>query len=101
MKLSAQTMRELLKTDPPLVTGVADRLSQPLEGSKIDLTLASVSTLLMQGNLSAFMGIDVRKTPPTLEMEPGLLPYSPNIGKTNLGWTLFPGFYLNLSSSRS
>lgn len=94
MKLSAQTMRELLQSDPPLVTGVADRLSLPLEGSKIDLTLASVSTLLMQGNLSAFMGIDVRKTPPTHEMEPGLLPYSPIIGKTNTGWTLFPGFYL-------
>ena len=94
MKLSAQTIRELLRVNPPIVSNIGDRMLQPFEGSKIDLTLDTVSTLVMQGNLSAFMGLDVRKTPPTHEIKPGLLPHSPTIGKTNMGWTLFPGFYL-------
>ena len=93
MKLSAQTIRELLKQNPPLVTNVSDRLAKPLEGSKLDLTLNSVSTLKLSG-MAPFMGLDLRITPPTQEVEPNPLPCNPKLGSVGIGWVLFPGFYL-------
>lgn len=93
MKLSAQTIRELLKQDPPLVTDMSDRIAKPLEGSKVDLTLDSVSTLKLSG-MTPFLGLDLRITPPTQIMPPVLLPCNPNLGKVGAGWVLFSGFYL-------
>lgn len=93
MKLSAQTIRELLRSHPPLITNVSHRLTQPLEGSKVDLTLESVSTLQLASSLP-FMGIDFRITPPTKEIMPSDLPVSPRLRDTGKGWLLFPGFYL-------
>lgn len=94
MKLSAYTIKELLQTEPPLITGLSpEQTSGRMEGSKVDLTLAAVATLEQVSNLSAFMGVNFRKTPPTKEIEPSPLPYSSTM-KTGDGWVLFPGFYL-------
>lgn len=93
MKLSAETIRGLIKAQPPLITDVSDRMTVPLEGSKVDLTLNSVSTLQLSAK-SSFMGINVRITPPTKEISPIPLPCSPNTGAVGVGWTLFSGFYL-------
>lgn len=93
MKLSAQTIRELLKAQPPLITDVSDRIAGPLEGSKVDLTLNSVSTLQL-ASTAPFMGLNLRITPPTKEIMPLPLPFTPKLGNTGIGWTLFSGFYL-------
>lgn len=90
------TIRELLVIDPSFISPLSeDRLNQPFEGSKVDLTLNSVFTLnRSEGSLSSFMGVNIRKTPPTVELKPQQLPISPTMPITGHGWMLGPGYYL-------
>ena len=70
-----------------------DRILGQHEGSKVDLTLKSVSTLQLSGAIP-FLGIDTRITPPTQIIDPAPLPHDPVLRKSGVGWVLFSGFYL-------
>ncbi len=96
MKISASTIRQLLEMDPTFIAPMSrDRKSQPLEGSKVDLTLKSVFTLDRSAeSLSAFMGVKLRTTPATVTIKPQDLPVSPSLPRVGQGWTLTTGYYL-------
>ena len=96
MKISASTIREILVLDPTFISPMPeDRLNHPFEGSKVDLTLNSVFTLNRStDSFCSFMGINLRRTPPTIELQPELLPISPSMPRVGQGWMLGPGYYL-------
>lgn len=95
MKISAASIRQLFNLEPPLISGLSEeQKTGRLEGSKVDLTLNAVYTLNLGKKLGSFLGVNLRRTPPTEEIKPNPLPYSPVTAETGLGWTLFSGFYL-------
>ncbi len=96
MKISASTIRQLLEIDPTFISPLSDdRRKQPFEGSKVDLTLNAVFTLTRSTDtFSSFMGVNLRRTPPTVEIKPDHLPISPSMPRVGQGWMLSTGYYL-------
>lgn len=94
MRISSRSITLLKERDPDFIQGISlEDLPSRLEGSKLDMTIESVHAI-RERNYNAFIGVNTRVTPQTIEMESRRFATLSRLPEGKCGWTLNEGYYL-------